>query len=92
MRWCGHFQVERPVLPFEEVVGVAQLVEHRTVAPNVVGSNPIAHPKMPEFPILPSCKAGFLDAQRSLGQIVREDTLRMETAPVIVMGTSHLPT
>lgn len=26
------------------VVGVAQLVEHRTVAPNVVGSNPIAHP------------------------------------------------
>ena len=27
------------------LVGVAQLVERRTVAPNVVGSNPIAHPK-----------------------------------------------
>ena len=26
-------------------VGVAQLVERRTVAPNVVGSNPISHPK-----------------------------------------------
>jgi len=26
------------------MVGVAQLVERRTVAPNVVGSNPIAHP------------------------------------------------
>ena len=26
------------------LVGVAQLVERRTVAPNVVGSNPIAHP------------------------------------------------
>ena len=25
-------------------VSVAQLVEHRSVAPNVVGSNPIAHP------------------------------------------------
>ena len=27
------------------VVGVAQLVEHRIVAPVVVGSIPIAHPK-----------------------------------------------
>lgn len=26
------------------MVGVAQLVERRTVAPNVVGSNPISHP------------------------------------------------
>ncbi len=26
------------------VVSVAQLVEHRTVAPRVVGSNPTAHP------------------------------------------------
>ena len=26
------------------VVSVAQLVEHRSVAPRVVGSNPIAHP------------------------------------------------
>lgn len=25
-------------------MGVAQLVERRTVAPNVVGSNPISHP------------------------------------------------
>ena len=28
------------------MVGVAQLVERRTVAPNVVGSNPISHPKL----------------------------------------------
>ena len=28
------------------MVGVAQLVERRTVAPNVVGSNPIAHPNL----------------------------------------------
>jgi hypothetical protein len=27
-------------------VSVAQLVEHRSVAPRVVGSNPIAHPKL----------------------------------------------
>ena len=27
------------------MVGVAQLVERRTVAPNVVGSNPISHPR-----------------------------------------------
>ncbi len=33
------------------MVGVAQLVERRTVAPNVVGSNPISHPK----PCLGSC-------------------------------------
>jgi hypothetical protein len=26
------------------VVGVAQLVERRSVAPNVAGSNPVAHP------------------------------------------------
>jgi hypothetical protein len=26
------------------MVGVAQLVEHRVVAPAVVGSNPITHP------------------------------------------------
>ena len=28
------------------VVSVAQLVEHRSVAPRVVGSNPIAHPNI----------------------------------------------
>lgn len=26
-------------------VGVAQLVERRSVAPNVAGSNPVSHPK-----------------------------------------------
>ena len=33
------------------VVGVAQLVERRTVAPNVAGSNPVSHPKIdsPDF-------------------------------------------
>ena len=33
------------------VVGVAQLVERRTVAPNVVGSNPISHPKITRVPV-----------------------------------------
>jgi hypothetical protein len=28
-------------------VGVAQLAEHRTVAPDVVGSIPISHPNHP---------------------------------------------
>jgi hypothetical protein len=32
------------------VVSVAQLVEHRSVAPRVVGSNPIAHPNSPHHP------------------------------------------
>ena len=31
------------------MVGVAQLVERRTVAPNVVGSNPISHPNFSKF-------------------------------------------
>lgn len=31
------------------MVGVAQLAERRTVAPNVVGSNPISHPNF-HFP------------------------------------------
>ena len=31
------------------MVGVAQLVERRTVAPNVVGSNPISHPNLTVF-------------------------------------------
>ena len=35
------------------MVGVAQLVERRTVAPNVVGSNPISHPTL-TLPIIPS--------------------------------------
>jgi hypothetical protein len=30
---------------FLNVVGVAQLVERQTVALNVAGSNPVAHPK-----------------------------------------------
>ena len=28
------------------MVGVAQLVEHRLVAPNVAGSNPVTHPML----------------------------------------------
>src|SRR5262245_43702653 len=31
---------------YSRMVGVAQLVERRTVAPNVVGSNPISHPNV----------------------------------------------
>jgi hypothetical protein len=31
------------------VVGVAQLVERRSVAPNVAGSNPVSHPNLTKF-------------------------------------------
>jgi hypothetical protein len=30
-------------------VGVAQLVERRSVAPNVAGSIPVSHPKFPQY-------------------------------------------
>ena len=30
-----------------EMVGLAQLVEHRIVVPGVVGSSPISHPTLP---------------------------------------------
>ena len=33
------------MLNFYRVVGVAQLVERRSVAPNVAGSIPVSHPK-----------------------------------------------
>ncbi len=33
-----------PGVPIPIVVGVAQLVEHRIVAPEVAGSNPVTHP------------------------------------------------
>lgn len=39
------FSPSAVVLNCIAMVGVAQLVERRTVAPNVVGSNPISHPK-----------------------------------------------
>ena len=31
-------------------MGVAQLVERRSVAPNVAGSIPVSHPKLKQFP------------------------------------------
>jgi hypothetical protein len=34
------------MLNWKAVVGVAQLVERRSVAPNVAGSNPVSHPKI----------------------------------------------
>ena len=34
----------RSVLNWAGVVGVAQLVERRSVAPNVAGSSPVSHP------------------------------------------------
>jgi hypothetical protein len=45
------------------MVGVAQLVERRTVAPNVVGSNPISHPsvfKFTDFHFVPSDDPGLI--------------------------------
>ena len=33
-----------PAFRWEGMVDVAQLVEHRTVAPGVAGSNPVIHP------------------------------------------------
>jgi hypothetical protein len=39
--WLRH---AAPCYDFQQVVSVAQLVEHRSVAPRVAGSNPVAHP------------------------------------------------
>ena len=41
-RYASHYKV---MLNWIAVVGVAQLVERRSVAPNVAGSNPVSHPK-----------------------------------------------
>src|SRR6266403_2456759 len=41
------------------VVGVAQLVERRSVAPNVAGSSPVSHPNFPTFLIT----SGFIHAR-----------------------------
>ena len=38
---------EQRVIMIHAAVSVAQLVEHRSVAPRVAGSNPVAHPKTP---------------------------------------------
>ena len=32
----------------ETAVGIAQLAEHRTVAPTVAGSIPVSHPRIPD--------------------------------------------
>jgi hypothetical protein len=37
------------VLNYHPVVGVAQLVERRSVAPNVAGSIPVSHPKNSQY-------------------------------------------
>jgi hypothetical protein len=38
---------DRGMVNLIRVVGVAQLVERRSVAPNVAGSSPVSHPKLP---------------------------------------------
>jgi hypothetical protein len=38
-------EVATEVVIIVEAVGIAQLVEHRTVAPTVAGSIPVSHPK-----------------------------------------------
>jgi hypothetical protein len=43
---------ESSVNYLSSAVGVAQLVERRSVAPNVAGSNPVSHPNFPCFPQL----------------------------------------
>src|ERR1700722_10916305 len=35
------------------VVGIAQLAEHRTVAPTVAGSIPVSHPRRPSRRVIP---------------------------------------
>jgi hypothetical protein len=37
--------VPKPVAIISVVVGIAQLAEHRTVAPTVAGSIPVSHPR-----------------------------------------------
>jgi len=57
-----------------DAVGVAQLAEHRTVAPDVVGSIPISHPSLPARiyqeakNLLPDTP---LDPDRSLERVAR---------------------
>jgi hypothetical protein len=47
------------------VVSVAQLVEHRSVAPRVAGSNPVAHPNFfNDLTLLRSLLSCTLVAQR----------------------------
>lgn len=42
----------RAIINSLAAVSVAQLVEHRSVAPRVVGSNPIAHPNRLPIPYI----------------------------------------
>ena len=44
--YSSHYKV---MLNWIAVVGVAQLVERRSVAPNVAGSNPVSHPNFTKF-------------------------------------------
>jgi hypothetical protein len=49
-RYSARYKV---MLNWKAVVGVAQLVERRSVAPNVAGSNPVSHPKPFQFKTKP---------------------------------------
>ena len=42
---AGFGHVRSAVAIIETAVGIAQLAEHRTVAPTVAGSIPVSHPK-----------------------------------------------
>jgi hypothetical protein len=48
-RYLMLFPIVSLVLNYGSAVGVAQLVERRTVAPNVAGSIPVSHPNYTEF-------------------------------------------
>jgi hypothetical protein len=52
----------RSMVNWAGVVGVAQLVERRSVAPNVAGSSPVSHPNLLE----PLRDASFLVASLTL--------------------------
>ncbi len=58
----------RSMVNWTGVVGVAQLVERRSVAPNVAGSSPVSHPNFPIFLITP----GFIHAWPGIHQVFHD--------------------
>jgi hypothetical protein len=82
------------------LVGVAQLVERRTVAPNVAGSNPVSHPNHPPVEIFPVCSEGVLKqtdtrlhpliASASSGLGVGLDTLPSRTVSDMTENASFI--
>ena len=55
-------KAKRSGFDFDDLVGLAQLAEHRIVVPGVVGSSPISHPTKNE-----PGKAGLIHNRKEIG-------------------------